>query len=213
MISTTAVACKEIAHVYCDNLDEKLFTEYAQFEEYTQQYKRKYGASCWTLMRHALDQILTIPREVEKMIFFNMMVRANQLIDDPCTTFYQMLPDMLLRFASIVNVPILNVDNVRTLVWSVPSEEIRRAYPKNYFVTNPSLVILWHDATKENQQVQYKWDSWIPIQDFESQARVGTNVDVIYSVSDTLSVQVYQVCSYSWRCEERNHKNEIIRFL
>ena len=145
MISTTVYACKELAHVCC-NIDDDMFEEYTRFNQSMQQQKSKQHASCWTLMKSALDQIRTIPREMEKMIFFNMMVRANQLIDDPHTTFYNVLPGMLLRLAAIMEVPILNVGNIKTLLFAVPDHEIRQAYPKYYFVEHPSLMLIWHDS-------------------------------------------------------------------
>ena len=57
----------------------------------------------WYGIKNVLDRIWTIPKEVEKMTLYNMMVRANQLIDDSSTTatvFYQTLPNLLIRFGT-----------------------------------------------------------------------------------------------------------------
>lgn len=102
--------------------------------------------SAWCQMRNALDMIRTIPAEVEKMLMYNMMVRANRLIDDPHTTFYTKLPDMLIRFGSKLNVDVFNPRYGDSLLWTLPSQKVCQAYPPDYFIQNPSLQIVWHDS-------------------------------------------------------------------
>lgn len=108
--------------------------------------------SCWSHWKLTLDRIVSIPSQVEKMLLYNMMVMANRFIDDPHTTFYTRLPDLLLRFGTILNMPLLDPNSTDTLSWSVPSVKVRLAYPKNYFVENPSLQIIWYDG--ESGQVR-----------------------------------------------------------
>lgn len=103
--------------------------------------------NCWRIFQ---KQIQTIPQQIigrfQHIYFYNWMVDANKLIDDPNTKLYHELPNYLHLLAESMNFPFGNIDikDLKTvsLIFSLPPKSLRMAFSPGYFEKNPSLYLI-----------------------------------------------------------------------
>ena len=116
-------------------------------EQLQEQYHSNVIEKPWfACFRSVLDQVFTVPTEVQKFMLYNMMVESNVEMDNPHTNFFRdRFPHMVFQIGKLLKVSLLDNSTMATTMITVPCANTRRMFPKRYFVYNPSLELIWYD--------------------------------------------------------------------
>ena len=116
-------------------------------EAISQLLNNEESSNCWHLIKRKLH---AIPKQIvvkfQHIWFYNWMVDANKLMDDPNTQMYEELPHYLHRLAKSMNFPLgdIDIEGLKTdsLIFSLPRKGLRSAFSPGYFEKNPSLFLI-----------------------------------------------------------------------